>query len=95
MELNDVLQEVSSRTFPSESECSDTLEKAEALLEEVRSAINSTENADGVTPILVGSVAKLTFLKQPDIDIFIRFPAGTDFDTIESKGLEIARKVLS
>jgi len=89
-----VLEEVRNRRFPTPEETQDILDLAKALLQDVQGAISSTEEAKGVTPMLVGSVAKGTFLKEPDIDMFLRFPKGTEFNTIEELGLEIARKVL-
>ncbi len=44
--------------------------------------------------ILVGSVAKGTYLKNPDIDIFLRFPKDLDKDKLKKLGIEIGRSVL-
>ena len=46
-------------------------------------------------PILVGSVAKGTHLKNPDLDVFILFSTDYSQDEMEKYGLEIARAVLS
>ncbi len=43
---------------------------------------------------LVGSVAKDTYLGDPDIDVFILFPESTPRETLESVGLSIGRKVV-
>jgi tRNA nucleotidyltransferase (CCA-adding enzyme) len=43
---------------------------------------------------LVGSVAKDTHLKDPDIDVFMLFPESTTVDELREKGLEIGRRVL-
>ncbi len=40
-------------------------------------------------PLLVGSVAKDTFLKEPEIDIFVTFPPTTSRDDLERWGLEL------
>jgi tRNA nucleotidyltransferase (CCA-adding enzyme) len=94
MELDDILKEVRSRRFPTEVESIQTKQKAQALMEDVAKVLKDTSGAEGIEPMLVGSIAKGTFLKNPDIDVFLRFPGGTSFEVIEGKGLEIARKVL-
>ncbi len=43
---------------------------------------------------LVGSVAKDTFVGDPDIDVFILFPKDTPRSTLEKVGLEIGHKVI-
>ncbi len=40
-------------------------------------------------PLLVGSVAKDTFLKDPEIDIFVTFPPSTSRPDLERWGLEL------
>ena len=47
-----------------------------------------------VEPMLVGSVAKGTHLKDPDIDLFMMFPESTPLDQLKEKGLEIGRKIV-
>ena len=44
--------------------------------------------------ILVGSVAKGTYLKNPDIDIFLRFPLELDREELKKEGIEIGRSLL-
>ena len=44
---------------------------------------------------LVGSVAKDTFLREPDIDIFILFPETVPREQLEAAGLAIGERVLS
>ena len=43
---------------------------------------------------LVGSVAKDTYVGEPDIDVFILFPEDTPRDILEKVGLSIGRKVV-
>ncbi|MBM4237284.1 MAG: CCA tRNA nucleotidyltransferase, partial [Euryarchaeota archaeon] len=43
---------------------------------------------------LVGSVAKDTYLRNPDVDLFIMFPTSVPREELESIGLDIGRKVL-
>ncbi len=47
-----------------------------------------------VEPMLVGSVAKGTHLKDPDIDLFMLFPESTSMDKLKECGLEIGRRVV-
>lgn len=47
-----------------------------------------------IEPLLVGSVAKGTHLKGPDIDLFMLFPESTPLDDLRRLGLEIGRRVL-
>ncbi|MFY9606053.1 MAG: CCA tRNA nucleotidyltransferase, partial [Thermoplasmata archaeon] len=44
--------------------------------------------------MLVGSVAKGTHLKDPDIDLFMLFPESTELAQLKEAGLEIGRRVL-
>lgn len=44
--------------------------------------------------MLVGSVAKGTHLKDPDIDLFMLFPESTELEQLKEAGLEIGRRVL-
>ena len=44
--------------------------------------------------ILVGSVAKGTHLKNPDIDIFLRFPKELNREELKKLGIEIGRSIL-
>ncbi|MBX8631353.1 MAG: CCA tRNA nucleotidyltransferase [Thermoplasmata archaeon] len=47
-----------------------------------------------IEPLLVGSVSKGTFMRNPDVDIFIRFPASLPRKDLEKKGVEIGMAVL-
>ena len=42
-----------------------------------------------VEPILVGSAAKGTHLKNPDVDLFVLFPAETPREVLEKEGLAL------
>jgi tRNA nucleotidyltransferase (CCA-adding enzyme) len=49
-----------------------------------------------VTPILVGSLAKGTDIRNnKDIDIFIMFPEDTSREELEKRGLEVGKKVFA
>jgi len=47
-----------------------------------------------IETMLVGSVAKGTHLKDPDIDLFMLFPESTELLELKEKGLAIGRKIL-
>ena len=47
-----------------------------------------------VEPMLVGSVAKGTHLKDPDIDLFMLFTESTPLEELKDKGLEIGRRIV-
>ncbi|MDG6225499.1 MAG: nucleotidyltransferase domain-containing protein [Candidatus Thermoplasmatota archaeon] len=64
-----------------------------ALLDRIDGAIEDQDIPDART-VLTGSVAKGTYLKDPDLDVFVLFPIGTDPDIMKEKGLLIGSKVL-
>ncbi len=47
-----------------------------------------------IETMLVGSVAKGTHLRDPDIDLFMLFPESTSLETLKEKGLVIGRAVV-
>jgi tRNA nucleotidyltransferase (CCA-adding enzyme) len=65
---------------------------ARELLEKV--AIAARELGQNIEPLIVGSVAKGTFLRDPDIDLFIQFPTSTSREALEQQGLALGMKVL-
>ena len=83
--MNEILQKVLERVKPDEKEEDRIAELTQDLLNEARMN-NSHSNA-----LIVGSVAKGTFLKDADIDLFLKFKEGTD---LKKKGLLEARKIL-
>jgi tRNA nucleotidyltransferase (CCA-adding enzyme) len=70
--------------------------KIKSVAEELKSKCADTIKKLGINaePILVGSVAKGTYLKKPDIDIFIMFPKDTKRVVLEKYGLKIGEMVL-
>ena len=62
------------------------------LMVAVREAASSHHIALDVR--LVGSVAKDTYVGEPDIDVFILFPVDTSRDILEKVGLSIGREVV-
>lgn len=64
----------------------------EYLLKKTRS--EADEMGLEVEIMLVGSVAKDTYVTSPDIDIFMLFPKQLPREELEKKGLELAKKVI-
>ncbi len=80
------------RVKPSKEEDERILSTAKGIIERVEDEIEKRKiNGDA---ILVGSVAKGTHLKNPDIDIFIRFSTEYRREDMEKMGLKIAYKVM-
>ena len=92
-DISRVLEEVARRRFPTPVERRAIEDRAQRLLEHARSIIAQIKEADGVTPMLVGSVAKGTYLKDPDIDLFLRFPKTTPKVSVESVGLRLGKSI--
>lgn len=70
--------------------------KVSSVVEELSKKVDevSLELGSHVETMLVGSVAKGTHLKDPDIDLFMLFPESTELKTLKEKGLSIGRKIL-
>ena len=66
---------------------------AQRVLEEIKD--DDLVKEYGAEVMLVGSVAKGTFLRDPDIDLFILFPASTDRKQLQNIGLQIGKKHLT
>jgi tRNA nucleotidyltransferase (CCA-adding enzyme) len=77
---------------PTPEESRRVLETSTALLEKV--AATAKEMGIAVEPVLVGSVAKGTYLRDPDIDLFVMFPPGTTREELEKQGLALGMKIL-
>ncbi len=85
--------QVLKRIVPTKDEDLKINEIVEELKNKCRDEIKKLKiNAE---PILVGSVAKDTHLKKPDIDIFILFQKNTSRKQLEKYGLEIGKNVLN
>jgi tRNA nucleotidyltransferase (CCA-adding enzyme) len=84
--------EVLARIIPTQEEN----QRINEVIENVSGKINKfVESFDfNVEPVLVGSVAKGTHLKNPDVDLFIMFPKSTKREDLESLGLKIGIEVL-
>jgi len=70
--------------------------KVAATVEELSKKVTAAARKAGVhiEPMLVGSVAKGTHLRDPDIDLFMMFPESTPPEVLKAKGLEIGRAVI-
>ena len=84
--MSDIIEEVKSEIKPQKKEEKEIKEIADRILNRAKK-----ESPEGVEVILVGSVAKGTFLVDVDIDIFIKFPMDAD---LKKEGLDIARKIM-
>lgn len=71
-------------------------EKVMDAVKELESTVSSeARRLDAhVELMLVGSVAKSTHLRDPDIDLFMLFPESTSLETLKAKGLAIGRAVV-
>ena len=83
--MNKILQEVLERVKPDKKEETRITELAQELLYEAQ------KNGSDYTALIVGSVAKGTFLKDADIDLFLKFSEGIN---LKKEGLAIARRIL-
>lgn len=85
----EIEEEVLERVKPDEDERKEIIQAASDLKDEI------TEIAgEDLTPILVGSVAKGTFTKKPDIDMFVLFPLEYSKEKMAEIGLEIGEELL-
>lgn len=88
-----VEQEVLGKVSP-------TAERRDAIQRTVRSLLETVrKEADardlGLEVMLVGSVAKDTYLNDPDIDVFVLFPELISRNKLEKTGLDIGRRTLT
>jgi tRNA nucleotidyltransferase (CCA-adding enzyme) len=87
-----VEKQVLKRVKPSAVEDRKVQRAIEALVPRVMST--ASDLGAHIEPRLVGSVAKGTHLKGPDIDLFMLFPESTPVKELRELGLEIGRRVL-
>ena len=91
--VTSVLETVRERVEPDAEERRSLQHVAETVIERAETAMDARGlDADAM---LVGSTARDTWIAgDRDIDVFVRFPADTDRDTLEEAGLEIGHAVL-
>ena len=70
--------------------------RVQTVVAKLESEVAETASELGahIETMLVGSVAKGTHLKDPDIDLFMLFPESTSVQRLRETGLEIGRRVL-
>ncbi len=85
-------EEMLRRTSPSKERREKVQNAAEALLQAVEA--EASKYGYQLETILVGSVAKDTFLADPDIDVFVMFPPEISRSSLEKIGLKIGRAVI-
>ncbi len=92
MRAEDVERDVLSRIKPGPEE----IERALAVAEKIKEGLLEAAREMGldVDVMLVGSLAKGTFMRGVDIDVFILFPPETPRDVLEKSGLEMARRAI-
>ena len=86
-------EQVLERIKPSPEEKKKLEEIASELLQKVSDAARIL-GINGITPKLVGSAARNTWISGThDLDVFIAFPESTSREELENNGLLIAREV--
>ena len=85
-------REVLDRISPSEDERRGIEWRVKALLAVTKEEARKADPTLGV--LLVGSVAKDTFLNDPDLDVFILFPESVPRERLEMTGLGLGRRIL-
>ncbi|MFW3146480.1 MAG: nucleotidyltransferase domain-containing protein [Thermoplasmatota archaeon] len=86
--------EVLEMILPSEAERLEIQRTAGALVRKT-SEILADLGLHDVEPRLVGSVAKGTMTNDPDLDLFLLFPSGTDGTELEEKGIRVGELLLT
>lgn len=81
--------EILAEIKPTREEVEAIFRIAESLLR--RLAEEARKEGVPAEPLLVGSVAKGTFLKQPEIDAFVAFPPETSREDLERWGLRLGQ----
>ena len=90
--MNRVESEVLKRARPTPEEDERVASAVSELDVKIMEAARSLDAH--IETMLVGSVAKGTHLRDPDIDMFMLFSESTPMDVLREKGLEIGRRVL-
>lgn len=90
--MNDIESEVLKAVKPTAAQDKKVLSIVEELSKKV--LVESRKLDAHVELMLVGSVAKGTHLKDPDIDLFMLFPESTTPERMKEAGLELGRRVI-
>lgn len=89
MKVEDIESEVLERLRPDDEERNNVARVSRELLVRVEEEIEGDYE-----PEIVGSVSKGTYLKDPDIDVFLKFPLITSREVMEKKILDAGRNIL-
>jgi len=89
-----VREEVLRRVKPTPEEDRRIEEVVQELMERIERAKELLQLSWEIRAELVGSIAKGTHLKDPDIDIFLLFPRGVGVETLHTVGLKLCLEVL-
>jgi tRNA nucleotidyltransferase (CCA-adding enzyme) len=87
-----VEQEILKRIKPTPEEERQLHKVVEDVLDRTKRLIK--ERGIVAEPLMVGSVAKGTFLKMPDLDLFIMFPTTTPLETVQREALALGEALL-
>ncbi len=90
--MQPIEREVLSRIKPTAEEDRQLMKAVDGLVKKVRTV--AAEVGAHIEPRLVGSVAKGTHMKGPDIDLFLMFQESTSLDDLRTLGLEIGRRTV-
>jgi hypothetical protein len=85
--------EILSEIKPSEEECAQIIANAEELKKITESYLE--DNGIDAKVIFAGSIGKDTYLRDPDIDMFIMFPEDMPSRTMEALGIEVGMAILT
>ncbi len=89
MNIDNIESKVLEKVKPNKKERKTIKKISEELLEILDDELKGKNE-----PEVVGSVSKGTYLKNPDIDIFVKFPLSTSREEMEEKILRVGRKIL-
>jgi tRNA nucleotidyltransferase (CCA-adding enzyme) len=85
-------ERVLERIRPSAEEAERIISVAERLKKKIRSSLEGY--GQDIKVMLVGSVAKGTFLSDPDLDVFLMFPESVPRDEVVRIGLAVGEEVV-
>lgn len=89
MKIGNLKEKVLNRVKPSLEERESIETTGDEILKRLEERLEKKNK-----PRLVGSVSKETCMKEPDIDIFVKYPLSTSRRTMEKEILEIGRDIL-
>ncbi len=89
MNIDEVESEVLERVKPDKKERRSVKNISDELIEILDDELEGKKK-----PEVVGSVSKDTYLKNPDIDIFVRYPLSLSREEMEKNILRVGRKIL-